>query len=419
VNARRPVRPPGLDVLLPDGVEQLSTPQGTRRRLPTEPGVVPTLRQLQDPTHRRDPVPGLVRLHEREPFLRVDALSAANQAAAFFRMDLSSRSAAFSRSSARMRASLSSGIPPAAATAASSTQDRMVGAVGSNSFAKDSAVRPLCTKDTRWALYSAVYVLRAMGTSSPVDSRVSTEAGQLHEAARVASLEPWSVAPDPKHEFHQTIRQMVGPQIASWNIAPNQPAMKWFWYDRAYKSADITDAAKALRFVSAFPDGSLPAIHALAKGYQVLPRWFSSVPAHTLVNRDFVHSCTSRGNVLPTEVAQYAPRATVFSRLARADSRVYWTDYSQVALMSPTATRFRKTTRLAEDIMAGDLAKYTFVEPSHAGADQNNQHPPNHIGHGDAFVAQVYSWLRATPASTCSETSFQPRSWAAFRISET
>ena len=51
------------------------------------------------------------------------------------------------------------------------------------------------------------------------------------------------------------------------------------------------------------------------------------------------------------------------------------------------------------DAAAGKLPAYTFIEPRYFPDAKlpNDQHPPHHVGMGEALIADVYNTLRSAP----------------------
>ncbi|MGH9885228.1 MAG: alkaline phosphatase family protein, partial [bacterium] len=46
----------------------------------------------------------------------------------------------------------------------------------------------------------------------------------------------------------------------------------------------------------------------------------------------------------------------------------------------------------------GELPSYAFLEPCYGGTGQNDQHPPADIRPGEQLIADVYGWIKASPA---------------------
>ena len=119
------------------------------------PGIIPTEGNTQDSALRGDRPKGLVRFHEREDFLCIASVSAANQAAAFDNISRSMRNCLFSRRR-RRNSSRSSRFRPSSRSPSSRSAWRiqfwMVCAVGSNSLANSDGERPARTSSTILAL---------------------------------------------------------------------------------------------------------------------------------------------------------------------------------------------------------------------------------------------------------------------------
>ncbi len=140
-----------------------SAPRRSRhqRRTPLHPRMIAAGGDTQHSAHRGDWIIGLVIAREPEPFGGIAFVSRANQAAApgsspgqaFERISHSSRSWRFSRRS-RLSSSRSAVVrPPSPRPALRShcaTQFLIDCAVGSNSCASSSGVRPACTNSIIW-----------------------------------------------------------------------------------------------------------------------------------------------------------------------------------------------------------------------------------------------------------------------------
>ena len=87
MNARHAIGPPGVT----------GDRRNARRRAAPQPRIVTAARSPQHPAHRRHPVFGLIRLHEREDPPGAVSVSRTNQAAAFLSISRSSRGCRFSR----------------------------------------------------------------------------------------------------------------------------------------------------------------------------------------------------------------------------------------------------------------------------------------------------------------------------------
>jgi len=182
------------------------------------------------------------------------------------------------------------------------------------------------------------------------------------------------------------------------------------------------------------PPAQVPVLSRLAMEFAVCTGWFCSVPGETWPNRNFAHAATSDGETA-IQIRPYTNR-TIFEVLEEhgADWRIYHDDTPQVwafpALWDTPErhARWFPLDEFAAHAAAGDLPRYTFIEPNHRpplhtldhdpviGTPDvsNSQHPENNLV-GDAaydtfeltgdcdftraerLVATVYEALRANP----------------------
>ncbi|MDD2877505.1 MAG: alkaline phosphatase family protein [Acidiphilium sp.] len=157
-----------------------------------------------------------------------------------------------------------------------------------------------------------------------------------------------------------------------------------------------------------YPRGFLPGLHTLAEHFVMCDHWFSSMPGPTWINRLFAHSGTSHGHVnepgglFSSKLHMYGQR-TLYDELSDAGVawRIYYGDVPQSLVLSHQWQHlggYRRFAHFNDDIAKGDLAAYTFIEPTYFGPHQNDQHPPHDIMRGDALIATVYNALRANEA---------------------
>lgn len=157
-----------------------------------------------------------------------------------------------------------------------------------------------------------------------------------------------------------------------------------------------------------YPRGFLPALHTLAEHGVVFDRWFASMPGPTWMNRLFAHTGTSLGHVaepgsLFNPNLHIYDERTLYDELteARVPWRIYFGDVPQTLVLTHQwrhLGNYRAFRHWEDDVKAGDLPAYSFIEPTYFGPHQNDQHPPHDVMRGDALIAQVYNGLRANPA---------------------
>ena len=157
-----------------------------------------------------------------------------------------------------------------------------------------------------------------------------------------------------------------------------------------------------------YPRGFLPALHTLAAHGVVFDRWFASMPGPTWMNRLFAHTGTSLGQVAEPgglfhpNLHIYNQR-TLYDELTAVDLswRIYFGDVPQSLALTRQwhhLGNYRAFRHWPDDVKAGQLPAYTFIEPTYFGAGQNDQHPPHDVMRGDALIAEVYNPLQANPA---------------------
>src|SRR3954463_13851601 len=195
MDARRTVNTARGSVRCTDLRDQCRVRLGPPRWAPLHPCIVATGGDTQQLAHGGDRVTRLVIAHEPEPFAGIAFVSRANQAAAFERISRSSRSWRFSRLS-RLSSSRSAVVRPPSPRPAflenCATQFLIDCAVGSNSAASSSGVRPACTSSTSWRRNWGGYgnLVLAIVDSLNANGPVSTKPGQLQTASAGLSLHP-------------------------------------------------------------------------------------------------------------------------------------------------------------------------------------------------------------------------------------
>lgn len=150
---------------------------------------------------------------------------------------------------------------------------------------------------------------------------------------------------------------------------------------------------------------NVPALARLALDFAVCDNWFSAVPGATWPNREFALCGTSGGRV--DNKVRLIGRRTIFRVLEEAavSWRVYHEGLAQAMSFQDVFThrRYGSHDELLEDIAAGRLPAFAFVEPKHLGRHRNSQHPANNLKHdrdfraGEQLIASIYSALRQAP----------------------
>ena len=149
-----------------------------------------------------------------------------------------------------------------------------------------------------------------------------------------------------------------------------------------------------------FSPEMLPVMSTLAREFAVYDKWFCAVPSQTFCNRSFFHASTSSGFVVNNKVSsdqtghgylkwtdsEQNKAQTIFNRLhEKGHSWAVYFDESQLvsltgvihwpALKPFWKTNFRTMKQFWEDVAAGKLPEYSFIEPR-LFFNNNDMHPP-------------------------------------------
>ena len=211
------------------------------------------------------------------------------------------------------------------------------------------------------------------------------EIAQLHVHVRVSD-------PDPMHEHVNVLRQLDN----EYGYVVD--------YLQAYPHVSFE---KKTEVMGIYPRGFLPVLHTLAENFGICDHWYSSLPGPTWPNRFFVHSGTANGHVtMPTGIFDknwhIYDQTTVFDRLS--ERHISWKIYHHGLPQSLVMLHqlehvfnYHDMKQFFQDAAgpAKDFPRYCFIEPAYRGDEQNDQHPPSDIMHGELLLARVYNALRA------------------------
>lgn len=156
----------------------------------------------------------------------------------------------------------------------------------------------------------------------------------------------------------------------------------------------------------------LSVLNGLAREYPLSDAWFSSVPAHTLSNRAFLHAGTSEGVLVQSNRPLFRSR-TIFNVLLDYDvsCKVYKSNKVIPSLARASMTRLSSPSlhdNLGEiddflkDAKNGTLPSYSFLEP-HIISEQlkfiedgidNSYHPPSDVLAAEKFLAKIWDAVR-------------------------
>jgi hypothetical protein len=224
--------------------------------------------------------------------------------------------------------------------------------------------------------------------------------------------------PNPSEICGSFVEQMFGTPDPQAGQKPNM----WGFLHNYKKHTNPSDPAGIME---CYTPEQVPVLSQLAKSYAVCDRWFGSVPCETWPNRSFVHAGTSFGRLnncdqpntedcIPN-FSVYAGKRTIFDVLEEMGIR--FGVYQDAAAITPLASwqfwtlsqkmkrggGVKILDRLPHDlkpisIWTGGVPapQYIFIEPSY-GIDNNDQHPPHNVLHGEELISKVYKTLRESP----------------------
>lgn len=256
--------------------------------------------------------------------------------------------------------------------------------------------------------------------------------------------------PDPGEEYQHVNTQLFGTILPHknadvtadkmtepYNVPPHGSINMGGFVLDYFHNIKITlkdeDAARAKcgQIMGSFDPEMLPVLSTLARNFAVYDHWFSAVPSQTFCNRAFFHASTSSGFVTNAGAHGYKkwfelnPAATIFNQLEEAGLpwAVYF-DESQLvsitglinhhALAPFRHTHFRSMTDFYNDVKAGTLPAYSFIEPRQLFC-HNDMHPPltftiagttidpiYDTRAGEVLLHEVYSAIRDSESPTGS-----------------
>ena len=188
------------------------------------------------------------------------------------------------------------------------------------------------------------------------------------------------------------------------------PAMQGFVKDFAYTlgwqsrepSWTILPGTTAGDIMGCFSPEALPVLSALARGYAVCDRWFSSAPTETMPNRAFALAATSQGHLddktrtftSPSIFGLLGKNGATWGIYGYHDEPLTKSTFTDIAAASGgTIGKFPDFTAAAA---AGTLPSFSFLEPSWESTG-NSQHPAYDVALGEQLIHDVYEALRSGP----------------------
>lgn len=254
-------------------------------------------------------------------------------------------------------------------------------------------------------------VLEGIPQTSNKYRNVSSSSARVYEQKNNAAAK---IGKDVPHEHIEVLQQM-GEHTSN----PMGGFVDAYIQAAQFDEKKLADREQLQQVMSYFPFGdppendSLPALHTLARHFLICDHWFSSMPGPTWQNRFFIHSGTCKGHVkMPTRQTllqdmHLYDQDTLYDRLSDAGKkwRIYHDGMPQSIVMSHMWLKygislFTDNYASMDDFFADvkgnaeDFPAYTFIEPCYFGDQENDQHPPSDIGHGDKLIADVYNAIR-------------------------
>ncbi len=224
---------------------------------------------------------------------------------------------------------------------------------------------------------------------------------------------------DPPHEFCDVQKQLFGPDptVQLCSNPPVVPAPMNGFLNTANSAATAAAVpADGFRVMEFFKPAQLSVMSTLAQEFALFNYWYSSLPGPTWPNRFFVHAATSGGLVDSPGTEQIVvgfsfASSTIYHALSDAgkDWRIYHgglpqsagIDSLRFAYIDPFTRHFREMKYFVNDVNAGILPEYTFIEPQYDTGGNfvngNSMHPLNDVRKGESLVKLVYETLRNSP----------------------
>ena len=227
----------------------------------------------------------------------------------------------------------------------------------------------------------------------------------------VSSPAAWATDPGPGHEFEDVTMQLYGRADPTDFTTPlnNGFALS---YSRQVGHDHRRIGERGREIMECLDSRLVPVISRLAKNFVICDHWHASVPGPTWPNRFFLHAATSGGLVDSPKTSHMmaaeflGPRyrmRTIYENLMEHGHtwKIFFADQPQsfaLRNLHRYATLFQRFERFADDVAAGTLPDYVFIEPQYfstTGNPASDQHPPHDIREGERLIASVYDTLRS------------------------
>lgn len=207
--------------------------------------------------------------------------------------------------------------------------------------------------------------------------------------------------PDPGELFIDINMQLFG---LNGKAGTAPPTMDGFVNNYVRQTEQLQGSYLPQSIMHYYLPAQLPVLSELASSFAVCDQWFASAPCQTWPNRFFLHTATAGGyeNNSPPHFPYLMH--TIFNRCNDAGKswKIYFHDFPQTLTLTslwPHVEHFRRMEEFQRDASSGNLPAYSFIEPRYFPDLElpNDQHPPHHVGMGEALLAQVYNAVRSAP----------------------
>jgi phospholipase C len=248
--------------------------------------------------------------------------------------------------------------------------------------------------------------LPPLSTSDAVPEDPAQHASPLVHVKWIQSYA--DVTADPGHGYDDVMRQITrtrGPWSSPYTVTNNG----FVWNYGTRKTLRKKPVADKSEIMGCYRAADVPVISTVAREFAVCSRWHCSLPSETWPNRLFAHAGTSFGEIAAEHILHRGKR-TIFDVLSEEGLRwrVYAGDVAQVLTFGEKILhRTRHMSSFEHDVLNGELAAYSFIEPRHfdlpLGRKSNSQHPTSkfhgikstgYVPRGEELIASVYNALR-------------------------
>jgi phospholipase C len=244
------------------------------------------------------------------------------------------------------------------------------------------------------------HILVLMQENRSFDHYFARLKGRNVDRAPRGASNPSAVDGTPIEMFHQRNYCEVADLDHSWNGSHrewNGGAMDGF----AIENADPLDPSGS-RAMGFYRKRDLKFYHALYRTFAMSDRHFCALLGPTFPNRHYLLSGTSAGHIRNDLQAWTNP--SIFELLdgAGVTWKIYASDLAFTLLypyVTADPTNIAPIAQFYTDAAAGTLPQVTYIDPKFFGdeTNQTDEHPPNNVQIGQAFVAGIVQALFQSP----------------------